>query len=251
MLKPYDKAEDIPEPLREHYSRREDGKYHADIPNDHPAVKHNATLLSEKTAAIAERDAAKSELESAKASGLPRGHEAVPKADADLVRTVKAAGITTTDAFNSMKDEHASNKTKVEAQERREGLDRIRRAEGWGEDAVDVLALIPDLPEVEQRDTDEKDDKGVPKKKNIAKVKGADGVVTEKPFADYFAEKHPALLPSVVAKKEEGTQLPAHGAGGGSTGEDLVEKRIKARDAARAAQLNPLVPQAKSVAATQ
>jgi hypothetical protein len=110
-------------------------------------------------------------------------------------------------------------------------LDAVRRVEGWGEGAVEVLSLIQDLPEVELRDTEEKDAQGVPKKKAVAKVKGANNVTTEKPFAEYFAEKHAALLPSVQAvKKDEGTVLPPHGPGGGGAANnefDAIRSEMK------------------------
>lgn len=225
MLKQsYNAESEIPENLKGAYVQKGSQWVLDDLSADHPVLVHNKTLLGEKATVEAqvvnlktEVEAAKAEAVAAKAKGLPHAHEAVPKADAELARVVKAAGITKPEEFTAMKDEHGTLKTKVAAQERREHLDAVRKAEGWGESAVEVLALIPDLPEIEQRDSDEKDDKGVLKKKNIAKIKGADNVVTEKPFGEYFAAKHAALLPSVQAvKQSDGTPLPSHGAGGGA-----------------------------------
>lgn len=239
MLQTYTKQDDIPEGLREHYKLIE-GKWVAEVGDDHPLKVNNTKLLTEKSEAEAklvntqtELTAAKADAEAAKNSGLPRGHVAVPKTDADLIGVVKAAGITKPEEFTAIKDEHATFKTKVAAQERREHLDAVRKAEGWGDSAVDVLSLIQDLPDVELRDTEEKDDNGVPKKKAIAKVKGADNVVTEKPFGEYFAAKHAALLPSLQAVKQaDGTPLPSHGAGGGGSKTNPADSYLASVDSA-------------------
>jgi hypothetical protein len=241
MFPTYNTLAEVPEAFREHYVMK-GGKAVAEVSTDHPLATNNATLLSEKTQAETrattaerERDEAnrkKGEAESALASAnvIPRGQEAVPKADAELVRAVKSAGIESVEAFTTLKTKHDENEVEVKRQERRERLDAIRKAEGWGEGAVDVLELITDLPEIEQRDTSEKNADGTPKKKNVAKVKGADGVVTEKDFSAYFAERHAALLPSVKATKEEGgTELPGHGAGGGGGERSFASEIIKNR----------------------
>jgi hypothetical protein len=249
MLKPYDKPEDVPEALREHYSRREDGKMHADIPNDHPAVKHNATLLAEKQAAEEKARTAESALESAKASGLPRGHKAVPSADAELVEKIKEAGIATVEDFATLKTEHGKFKQDAETATREKQLRDLGKAMGWDADKTALLlSAFSDLPDIELRDGTEKDAQGNLKKIAIAKVKGSDNVVTEKPFADHVAatERLNALVPALTASKQpDGTPLPSHGAGGGSAdGEDLIAKRQKAKQAADAANPNPLMPKA-------
>lgn len=168
------------------------------------------------------------ELSTAQAGALQRGQRAVTIGDAELLDKVRALG-----GFDDVKaklEKYPTLEAKVTKQERRADLDAIRKAEGWGESAVDVLELIQNLPEVEQRDTAEKNADGTPKKKNVAKVKGADGVVTEKDFSAYFAERHAALLPSVKATNEEGgTELPGHGAGGGGGERSFAADIIKNR----------------------
>jgi hypothetical protein len=206
MLKVYDRPEDIPEGLREHYSRREDGKYHADIPDEHPAVRHNARLVREKNDAVEAERTAKADLESARASSLPRGHEAVPKADADIVRAAKEAGITTVDAFTAMKDEHVKFKGESEAATREKHLREVAGDLGFEPEA---FIRLPNLPEFERRDSTEKDAKGNPKKTAIAKVKGPDDVVTEKPGREYV-EGHPdykLFLASLKPAAQQGTSV--------------------------------------------
>jgi hypothetical protein len=85
MLKIYDKLEDVPEALREQYNLME-GKYAPQLSEDHPIKVNNRTLLNEKTTAETKVSgletqvtSLKADLESAKASNLPRGHRAVPR----------------------------------------------------------------------------------------------------------------------------------------------------------------------------
>jgi len=197
-LQHYTTQETVPENLREHYSKREDGKWHADIPNDHPAVTHNARLLSEKTTAVTERDAARGELESAKASGLPRGHVAVARADAEMLDRLKAQG--TPEEIAAKLTEYPTLKENVTRQERKAKLDGLRNAFGWQESATRVLEVLPDMPEIEERDATV-DGKIV--KVPHAKVKEGDAY-TYQPFNDWFAAAHPEFLPSVL-KPAEGT----------------------------------------------
>ena len=142
------------------------------------------------------------ELQNAKGSTIQRGYEAVPKADAELVRAVKEAGVTTPDAFKTLHTEHGTLTEKVTRQERRKRLDDARKAYGWSEDAVDVLELVPDLPETEDR---EGEVKGQKKKLPHAKVKKGEEV-TFKPLHEYLGETHPAVLRSIQSqgRKESG-----------------------------------------------
>lgn len=186
MFKPYTNQADIPDEFKDHYSRREDGKYHADIPNDHPAVKHNAALLSEKTTAISERDEARTQLESAKASGLPRGHEAVLKADADLIRVVKQHG--TAEEITAVLTAYPKLKADNEAAAREKHLGAVEKVMNW---KPGVLSAIPGVPDLDIRDLTEngqvvKNADGTPKQTVVAKLKDAQNVITEKPFIDYF-----------------------------------------------------------------
>jgi hypothetical protein len=197
-LRPYDKQEDIPEALREHYSRREDGKYHADIPNDHPAVKHNATLLSEKQTAEEKARAAEANL--ASANVLPRGHVAVPSAKAALLEQYEPLGAP--DELKTIKAEHGTLKTESEAAKRDKHLREVAKVLGYEPEA---FIRLQNLPEFELRDGTEKDSQGNPKKIAVAKIKGADNVVTEKPGKE-FIESHEDYKPFMAALK------PAQGA---------------------------------------
>lgn len=235
MLKPYDKPEDVPEALREHYSRREDGKMHADIPNDHPAVKHNATLLSEKNTAVSERDQAKADLASAQASGLPRGHVAVPKADADLLEKVKAAG--TPEQVTEMIEKYPTLAAEVETTKREKHAADVGDAMGWDKEKTALLVpKVFDLSQVEVRTGSDG------KKSVVAKVKQADGVTfAEKPFAEIITQTPElnALAPSLAAA-QGGTKVLGSAPGSASTAKtSIVDEFIKERDAKDASKPSP------------
>jgi hypothetical protein len=248
MLTIYNKLEDVPEGLREHYKLIE-GRYVPEISDDHPVKANNAKLVGEKGEAEAKVINAQTkiteleaDLVAARSSGLPRGHEAVPKADADLARAVKAAGVATVEAFTTLKTEHGDYKQKTEEVERQKHASAVGDAMGWDRDKTALLVpSVFDLSQVELRDGDGG------KKSAVAKVKQTDGSFIEKPFADVVASTAPltALLPSLTASKEpDGTPLPGHGAGGGGGETDLIAQRNKARETARTANPNPLVPKA-------
>ena len=196
-------------------------------------VSGHASEMSGKTSEITrltgEVGRLSGELATAQGNALQRGQRAVTVADAELLEKVKGLG--TFEDVKAKIEEYPTLKEKVSTQERRAHLDAIRKAEGWGESAVDVLMLLGDtLPEIEQRDTAEKNADGTPKKKNVAKVKGANDVVTEQDFSAWFATTYPHLQPSVRATKEEtGTDLPEHGAGGGGGEKSLAQELIKNR----------------------
>lgn len=209
MLKSYSNQTDIPEALREFYSKREDGKWHADIPDDHPAVKHNAKLLSEKQTAEGKVTQLESDLESAKASSLPRGHVAVARADAELIERYKPLG--TPDEITAMKTEHGTLKQDAEKRAREDNLRLVAKELNYQPDA---FILLPNLPEFEIRDG--KDGK----KTVIAKLKDDKGVVTEKP-ANEFIESSPSITPLLPAlKASEGVRVHTTAAGAGSQGVD-------------------------------
>jgi hypothetical protein len=205
---------------------------------------------SEVTRLTGEVSRLSGELATAQGSALQRGQRAVSIADAELLEKVKELG--TFEEVKAKLEKYPTLEATVTKQERRAELDRIRKTEGWREGAVDVLELIHEsLPEVEQRDTTEKNADGTPKKKNIAKVKGANDVVTEQDFSAWFAAAYPHLQPSVkAAKSDDGTELPEHGAGGGASGGDMLEKRLIAQRAAQAANPNPLMPKTPAAPAT-
>jgi hypothetical protein len=136
MLNIYNTLEDVPEILREHYEPSF-GKYAPKVSNDHPLVVNNKTLLNEKTAAEtkaagfqSELATAKADLESAKASGLPRGHVAITSEDAKLLESVKelGEGADTKAKVESIKTrlaEHATLKTDNETLKKTEQLRQV------------------------------------------------------------------------------------------------------------------------------
>jgi hypothetical protein len=244
MLTTYSKLEDVPEALREHYKLIE-GRYVPEISDDHPVKATNAALKTEKDGVEAklvnaqtELTTAKTELETARHKGLPHGHVAVPKADAELIGLVKASGVTTAEAFTAMKTELDILKPKVQEQERRDNLKAVADHYKWNSE---TLYRVPGLPEIEWREVEVN---GAKVKTPHAKVKNGEEVSFE-PLDKYVANSADLKIftPSLALEKQpEGTPLPSHGAGGGSADTDLIAQRLKAREAARTAQSNPLMP---------
>ena len=187
------------------------------------------------------------ELSNARGSTLPRGHKAVPTADAELVEAVKAEGVTTADAFKTLKTEHGDYKQKAEEREREKHATTVGEAMKWDRDKTALLVpAVYDLSQVQVRDGKD----GA--KEVVAKVKQADGSFIEKPFAEVVTSTPTlsALVPSLTTQKApDGTELPEHGAGGGSGGGDILEKRLSAQRAAQAANPNPLMPKAPAATA--
>jgi hypothetical protein len=217
MFPNYNTLDEVPEEFRKHYVMR-GGKAVPEVSNDHPLVTNNATLKAEKEtaetrAASAEARATKAEGDLASASILPRGKRAVDVADAEFIDGVKSEGVTTLDAFKTLKTEHGNYKQKAEESEREKHAAAVGEAMRWdkGKTALLVPAVF-DLSQVQVRDGKD----GA--KEVIAKVKQADGSFVEKPFAEVVTAtaRLSALLPSLTAAKQsDGTELPEHGAGGG------------------------------------
>lgn len=205
MLKPYDKQEDVPEALREHYSKREDGKWHADIPDDHPAVKHNAKLLTEKQTAETKVTQLTSDLDSARAGNLGRGQVAATKSDMELLIKYKALG--EPDALTATVTEH---KTLKEESTKRKTDDNNRLAAkelGYNPDAFLQLTNLPEFK------INEKDGK----KTVVALVKNGENTV-EKPAKEFIESTYAPLMPALTAKA--GVELPVGGGSGGETSGD-------------------------------
>jgi hypothetical protein len=198
MLQAYANQTDIPEALREHYSKREDGKWHADIPDEHPAVKHNAKLLSEKNAAEGKVTQLNSDLESARAGNLGRGQVAVTKAEAALLDEYKPLG--TPVELKTKVDEHKTLSEEVATTKRTNSLRQLAKDLTLNEDA---FVLLPKLPEFESRAGKD----GKPEW--IAKLKDDKGVITEKP-AKEFIESSPDIAPFMASLKQQrqGVQVP-------------------------------------------
>jgi hypothetical protein len=188
MLQSYANQTDVPEALREHYSKREDGKWHADIPDEHPAVKHNAKLLSEKQGAETKVTQLTSDLESARAGNLGRGQVAVSKSDIALLDEYKALG---EPAEVKVKlTEHGTLKEGEDKRKREEKLVEVAKELGY--DNTKAFVLLPNLPDFDIR-TD-KDGKKV-----FALVKDGDKTI-EKPAAEYL-ESSPDHSPFLTALK--------------------------------------------------
>lgn len=206
MLKPYDKQEDVPEALREHYSKREDGKWHADIPDDHPAVKHNAKLLTEKQTAETKVTQLTSDLESARAGNLGRGQVAVAKSELALLDEYKPLG--TPVELKTKVTEHATLKEAEAKRAREDAQAAAARELGYNPDAFKLLANLPDF-EVREKDG---------KKTVIAKVKEGENVV-EKDAKAFIEAGYAASMPALQAKP--GVKVVADaGSGGDNAGAD-------------------------------
>lgn len=201
MFKPFDKQEDVPEALREHYSKREDGKWHPDINSDHPAVKHNAKLLSEKATAEGKVTKLESDLESARAGNLGRGQTAISSSDAKLLDQYKALG--TPDEVGAIKTEHATLKEKDTKRVREDSLRQLAKDYGYNEEA---FVRLPGLPEFESRAG--KDGKT----EWFAKLIGADKVVSEKSAKEWI-EASADIKPFMASltQKSDGVRVPTTG----------------------------------------
>jgi hypothetical protein len=202
MLKTYEKLEDVPEALREHYKLIE-GRYVPEIGDDHPVKVNNVKLLNEKTAAETKaagletaNSGLKADLESAKSHSLPRGHRAVPVADIEAMEKLKEHG--TASEIVAKLTEHKTLSGKVAQTERTDNLRKAAAVLGYNEAA---FLLLENLPNMEVREKDGK-------KSVVALVKDGDKVV-EKVATEYVEATYAPLLPALRAKTE--TQVPSTG----------------------------------------
>lgn len=197
MLQAYANQTDIPEALREHYSKREDGQWHADIPDQHPAVKHNAKLLSEKQAAETKVTQLTSDLESARAGNLGRGQVAVSKSEAALLDEYRPLG---TPAELKVKvEEHGALSAEVAKSKRDQSLRQLAKDQGYNEDAFVRLPNLPDFTSRAGKDG---------KTEWFAQIKDDKGVITEKP-AKEFVEASPDIQPFMASLKQtKAVQVP-------------------------------------------
>lgn len=207
MLPAYTKQEDVPEAFREHYLKGADGKWHAEIPTDHPAIKTNATLLADKQTAEAKVTQLESDLEHAKATGIPRGHKPIPNADVEFLEKMKAHG--TVQEVEAKLAEHKTLKEEVDKRSREDKLRLV--AKDLNYDNADAFVLLQGLPDFEKRTKDSKESW-------VALIKDDKGVITEKPAAE-FIESSPAIAPFLSAlKTTDGVRLHGTaGEGGGGT----------------------------------
>jgi hypothetical protein len=238
MLQVYTNQTDVPEALREHYSKREDGKWHADIPDEHPAVKHNAKLLSEKQAAEQKVTQLTSDLESARAGNLGRGQVAMTKAEATLLDEYKPLGVPA--EIKVKLDQH---KTLSEDADKRAKEDKLRLvAKELEYDNVEAFIRLPNLPDFDIR-TDKDGKKSV-----IAKVpEGAN--FTEKPAAEYL-QSSPDHSPFLPALKTQPTGVTVNATGSTQNQPKPGEPFAWAKDFAKnySAGSQPVTDLAKSFA---
>lgn len=191
MLKIYDKLDDVPEGLREHY-KQSGTKFVPDLADDHPTVVMMKTYKQEKDTEEARVRKLRADLDDAleagKTSGVPRGQALVSKADAEDLNKYKALG--PVDELIAKVTEHSTLK---ESETRRAREDKlVLVAKELGYDNVDGFKLLADLPDFEIRDG--KDGK----KQVIALVKDGDKVV-EKPATEFLesSPRHAPLLPAL------------------------------------------------------
>jgi hypothetical protein len=234
MFPTYNSLAEVPEAFREHYVMK-GGKAVPEVSTDHPLVTNNATLKTEKEtaetkAAAAEVRATKAEGDLASATILPRGKRAVDASDAELLDAVKAAGVTKPEDFNTLTTEHGNYKAQAEAAEANAHATSIGEAMKWDKEKTALLVpAVYDLSQVQVRDGKD----GA--KEVVAKVKQADGSFIEKPFSEVVTATPTlsALVPSLTAGKQpDGTELPAHGAGGGSGKTNVADSYFASVDAA-------------------
>lgn len=199
MLQPFTKQEDIPEALREHYSKREDNQWHADIPDTHPAVKHNAKLLSEKSTAEGKVTQLTSDLESARAGNLGRGQVAVAKSDVALLDEYKALG--TPAEIKPKLDEHITLKEKDQTRSREDSLRKVAKALQLNEEAFVLLPKLPDFIAKPGRDG---------KDEWFAQIKDDKGTITEKPAKEFIeSAQHVApFMASLKTTQQSSVELP-------------------------------------------
>lgn len=203
MLKIYTKLDDVPEELRPHY-KLVDGRYQPDLSDDHPVLIHNKKLLSEKSADTALVKELEADVEAAKSTSLPRGHVAIPKADAQLIEDARALG-----PIADVKVKLAEHETLKAESVKRQREDNLRLvAKELGYDNVEAFVRLPGLPEFEVREKDGK-------KTVVAKVKEGENVV-ERPAIE-FMESNADIAPFLGAlkTKNEGTAVSTAGAGSG------------------------------------
>jgi len=220
MFPTYNSLAEVPEAFREHYVMK-GGKAVAEVSSDHPLVVNNATLLNEKTAAEARAAKAEGDLESAKASSLPRNHVAVPKADAELLEKVKAEGVTTPEAFTTLKTEHADYKQKAETAESARHAAEVGELMGWDKEKTARLATkVFDFSALEVREKDGK-------KEVVAKVKSGEALV-ERPFSE-VVKATPELTDLLPALKgaEGGKAYVRQDAGGPAPAQSVYDQHVK------------------------
>lgn len=199
MLKIYNTLEEVPEALREHYVKS-DGKYVPQLSDDHPVLVHNKTLLTEKANATNKVRELEADIAAASEKSVPRGHVAVPKADADLLAKYKEHG--TPEEVATIKTQHAALTEKDQKRTREESLRQVSKALGFNDEAFTRLPSLPDFISKPG-----KDGKSI---EWFAQIKDDKGVITEKP-AKEFIESSTDIAPFMASLKVESKQVELPG----------------------------------------
>jgi hypothetical protein len=209
VLKVYDKESDIPEVLKGEYIQQ-GSKWVPHLSDDHPAVVFNKTLKAEKEVEEAKVKNLRNDLDEAlkasKSSDLPRGHVAVPKADAELLNEIKSLG--DIPAIKTKLTEYDSLKAANEKTTRENNLRTVAKDLGYSN--VEAFVRLPALQGVEFAST-EKDGK----KTWTAKVKDGDKIV-ERPATE-FIDSNADIAPFLPAlKATEGVSVHGSASGEGA-----------------------------------
>lgn len=203
MFQTFNNQTDVPDDLKPHYSKREDGKWHADIPDDHPAVKNNAKLLSDKSSAEAQVTKLTSDLESARAGNLGRGQVATTKADIDRLAKFDALNLSPDDITAKL-NEHKTLSEKDAERTRDDVLRKVAKAHNYNEDAFVLLRDLPDFisrPSKDGKSTDW-----------FAQIKDDKGVITEKPAKEFVeSAEHIKPFMASLTQKSDGVRVPTTG----------------------------------------
>lgn len=217
MLKIYDRLDDVPEALREHYELS-GGKYVPKVSDDHPLVVNSTKLLNEKTAAetkVAGLEAAntslKADLESAKSHSLPRNHVAVLKPEVEAWAALKDHG--TAAEIVTKLTEHKSLSEKVAKQETDTRNREVATLLGY--ENVDAFVMLPNLPEFEIKEAGGK-------KTVVAKVKEGESVV-EKSAQEHIEASYAPFMASLKAKG--GVSIPEQRRGNEPAGDIYARLR--------------------------
>lgn len=199
MLKIYNTLEEVPEALRSEYIKS-DGKYVPHLSDDHPVLVHNKSLLGEKATATARVKELEADIAAASEKSIPRGHVAIPKADADLLSKYKEHG--TPDEVATKLTQAKTDAEQIATNKRSESLRQVAKALSYNEDA---FTRLPSLPDFISKPA--KDGKSV---EWFAQVKDDKGVITEKP-AKEFVESSADISPFMASLKATQRQVEVPG----------------------------------------
>jgi hypothetical protein len=215
MLKSsYTTESEIPENLKGAYVAR-DGKYVLDdLSEDHPVIVSKKSALADKSRAVTKAEELQADLDSAKQSSVPRGHVAVTKADSELLEKVKVHG--TTDEVVSKLTEHKTLKEETDRRKREDSLREVAKVLSYEPEA---FVRLQNLPEFEIREKDGK-------QTVIAKVKGDNNVITEKPANEFIESSadYAPFLPALRATTNGGVKVHGTRGNDGTPPKNVFEK---------------------------